>query len=42
MRYMGEEAGRRYAEAEPDDILIRLEPGVLRGWDFADDWPAES
>jgi PPOX class probable F420-dependent enzyme len=42
MRYMGPEAGRRYADTEPDDILIRLEPGVVRGWDFADDWPAES
>jgi PPOX class probable F420-dependent enzyme len=41
IRYMGPEAGGRYAETEPDDILIRLEPGVLRGWDFADDWPAE-
>ena len=41
MRYMGPEAGLRYAETEPDDILIRLEPGVVRGWDFADDWPAE-
>jgi PPOX class probable F420-dependent enzyme len=41
MRYMGLDAGRRYAETEPDDILIRLEPGVVRGWDFADDWPVE-
>ena len=41
VRYLGPEAGSRYAETALDDILIRLEPGVLRGWDFADDWPAE-
>jgi PPOX class probable F420-dependent enzyme len=41
IRYMGPDAGSRYAATEPDDILIRLEPGVLRAWDFADDWPAE-
>jgi PPOX class probable F420-dependent enzyme len=35
-RYLGPEAGQRYAETEGDDLLIRLEPGQLRGWDFAD------
>jgi PPOX class probable F420-dependent enzyme len=35
-RYLGEEAGERYAETGGDDILIRLEPGRLRGWDFVD------
>ena len=35
-RYLGPEAGERYATTEDDDVLIRLEPGELRGWDFAD------
>ena len=37
-RYLGPEAGERYAESSGDDLLIRLEPGELRGWDFADDF----
>jgi PPOX class probable F420-dependent enzyme len=37
-RYLGPEAGQRYAETAGDDLLIRLEPGELRGWDFADDF----
>jgi PPOX class probable F420-dependent enzyme len=36
-RYLGPEEGEQYAETEADDLLIRLEPGELRGWDFADD-----
>jgi PPOX class probable F420-dependent enzyme len=35
-RYLGPEAGERYADTAGDDLLIRLEPGELRGWDFAD------
>jgi PPOX class probable F420-dependent enzyme len=35
-RYLGPEAGERYAESGGDDLLIRLEPGNLRAWDFAD------
>lgn len=35
-RYLGGEAGAAYAEAGGDDLLIRLEPGELRAWDFAD------
>jgi PPOX class probable F420-dependent enzyme len=35
-RYLGPEGGERYAEAADDDLLIRLEPGELRAWDFAD------
>ena len=27
---------QRYAESSGDDLLIRLEPGELRAWDFAD------
>jgi len=37
-RYLGQEAGERYAETGGDDLLIRLEPGELRAWDFADDF----
>jgi len=36
-RYLGPEAGAAYAERGRDDLLIRLEPGDLRAWDFADD-----
>jgi PPOX class probable F420-dependent enzyme len=35
-RYLGETAGAEYAETAGDDTLIRLEPGRLRAWDFAD------
>ena len=35
-RYLGREAGAAYAERADDDLLIRLEPGDLRAWDFAD------
>lgn len=37
-RYLGPDAGERYAESGGDDLLIRLEPGKLRAWDFADDF----
>lgn len=38
-RYLGPEAGRRYAEATAgaDVLVVRLEPGALRAWDFADE-----
>ena len=35
-RYLGPEAGERYADTAGDDLLIRLEPGERRAWDFAD------
>ena len=35
-RYLGAEAAAAYAESADDDLLIRLEPGDLRAWDFAD------
>lgn len=35
-RYLGPEEAERYAEVSEDDLLIRLEPGELRAWDFAD------
>jgi PPOX class probable F420-dependent enzyme len=34
-RYLGREAGATYAGTAGDDLLIRLEPGELRAWDFA-------
>jgi PPOX class probable F420-dependent enzyme len=37
-RYLGREAGAEYAERAGDDLLIRLEPGDLRAWDFAGRW----
>jgi PPOX class probable F420-dependent enzyme len=36
-RYLGPEAGVAYAERAPDDLVIRLEPGDLRAWDFSDE-----
>ncbi len=36
-RYLGRQAGVAYAERAGDDLLIRLEPGDLRAWDFADE-----
>ena len=37
-RYLGPEEGAKYAEEAGDDLLIRLEPGNLRTWDFADEF----
>ena len=36
-RYLGEEAGAAYAERMRDDVVVRLEPGGLRAWDFSDE-----
>jgi PPOX class probable F420-dependent enzyme len=36
VRYLGEVRGRRYAESASDDIVVRLEPGRVRAWDFSD------
>ena len=36
-RYLGDEGGTAYADGAGDDTLIRLEPGRLRAWDFADE-----
>lgn len=39
VRYLGPEAGEAYVARTPDDVvIIRLEPGELRIWDFADQW----
>jgi PPOX class probable F420-dependent enzyme len=37
VRYLGEERGRAAAATIGDDTVLRLEPGTLRVWDFADD-----
>ncbi len=37
-RYLGKEAGEAYASESSDSVLIRLEPGSVRTWDFADDF----
>jgi PPOX class probable F420-dependent enzyme len=37
-RYLGLEAGAAYADSGGDDLIIRLEPGDLRAWDFADEF----
>jgi PPOX class probable F420-dependent enzyme len=37
-RYLGRDAGAVYAESGGDDLIIRLEPGDLRAWDFADEF----
>jgi PPOX class probable F420-dependent enzyme len=38
-RYLGEAAARRYLSHSPDEglVMIRLIPGALRTWDFADE-----
>jgi PPOX class probable F420-dependent enzyme len=39
VRYLGETNGAAYADtAGQRGLVIRLEPGELRGWDFADDF----
>jgi PPOX class probable F420-dependent enzyme len=38
VRYLGPEEGTAYAARGTDDVLIRLEPGELRAWDFADEY----
>jgi PPOX class probable F420-dependent enzyme len=37
-RYLGPEDGPAYVEQGSDDLLLRLEPGTLRAWDFADEF----
>ena len=37
-RYIGEEEGAAYVESlGGEDLIVRLEPGELRVWDFADE-----
>jgi len=38
-RYIGEERGTAYVASLPGDhVIVRLEPGALRVWDFADEY----
>jgi hypothetical protein len=37
-RHLGNPDGPEYAEEPGDDLLIRLEPGKLRAWDFVDEF----
>lgn len=37
IRYLGREAGEAYAAESGDSILVRLEPGDVRTWDFSDE-----
>ena len=37
-RYLGREAGEEYVASAGAALLVRLEPGELRAWDFADDF----
>jgi PPOX class probable F420-dependent enzyme len=38
-RYIGEEQGAAYVASLPDDhVIVRLEPGAFRAWDFADEY----
>ena len=39
-RYVGPERGGSFAGNAGDDLIVRVEPGELRAWDFADDFPA--
>src|SRR5690348_14696890 len=38
-RYLDAEAGATHAERASDDVLFRLEPGDLRAWGLADQFP---
>jgi PPOX class probable F420-dependent enzyme len=40
-RYVDEERARAYVGTDPDEFtVVRLEPGDLRAWDFADEYEA--
>ncbi len=38
VRYLGKEAGEAYAAGSADSFLVRLGPGHLRTWGFADEF----
>lgn len=38
VRYLGREAGEEWAASSAQSVLVRLEPGNLRIWDFADEF----
>ncbi len=38
-RYIGPEEGAAYVEPVPGaDVIVRIEPGDIRAWDFADEY----
>jgi PPOX class probable F420-dependent enzyme len=37
-RYIGPEKGAAYVGSEGNDVIVRLEPGEVRVWDFADEY----
>src|SRR3954469_9433765 len=39
IRYLGETEGAAKADAYADDVLVRVEPGLVRTWDFRDEYP---
>ena len=40
-RYVGEERGTAFVGSNAaDDLIVRVAPGEIRVWDFADDFPA--
>ena len=36
-RYMGADAEQRMVETTPAGVVIRIEPSVVRGWDYIDE-----
>ena len=38
VRYLGEKDGNVYADESGGGLLLRLVPGEMRSWDFADDF----
>ncbi|MEA2536418.1 MAG: hypothetical protein QOF11_652 [Chloroflexota bacterium] len=39
-RYIGAEADETWAEDDDSGVVVRIGPGALRAWDFADDYPS--
>ncbi|MDP9483397.1 MAG: TIGR03618 family F420-dependent PPOX class oxidoreductase [Chloroflexota bacterium] len=39
-RYIGPAADRMWSEDDDTGVVLRIAPGDLRAWDFADDYPA--
>jgi PPOX class probable F420-dependent enzyme len=38
-RYLGHERGTDYADSVAfDEVIVRLEPGIVRAWDFSDEY----
>src|SRR5262249_30223188 len=42
VRYLGEEAGRRYNQGVAPGLVLRVEPGELRVWDYVDEVRAQA